>query len=474
MFKQAAILTQAQPHQLRAEERGVAGNLILAHGTGSGKTRTAIAIADRLGKPTTVLVPASLVENFKKEVAKHKKGGPPITVLSLPTAVSRNYKVPKGNTLIIDEAHSLRNADTKRQEYVKQQAARAGRKLLLTGTPAYNNISDWAPLVNIVAGEQIVPEDRTQFQKRYIAERRIDPGFWSKLLYNTKPGIVEELKNANDLKARLAPYIDVHYKESEKPSRKDEVIEVPLSDDQETLYNYIEGSLPSALKYKLQHNIPPSKQEARSLNSFLVGVRQASNTINSFDTDITPESLEKNSEKLRVAADKLADMYKKTPNFRALVYSNFLESGVSPYMELLKRRGIKAAAFNGSMSQKEKKAVVDAYNSGQVPVIVGSGSASEGLDLKGTRLIQILEPHFNNARLEQVIGRGIRYKSHAHLPEDQRNVTVQQFRSVHPDNSSWFSRLFGVTPAVSVDTYLASRAAEKQRMIDQVKKLLEK
>ena len=167
-------------------------------------------------------------------------------------------------------------------------------------------------------------------------------------------------------------------------------------------------------------------------------------------------------------------MYKKTPNFRALVYSNFLESGVTPYMELLKRRGIKAAMFNGSMSQKEKKAVVDAYNSGQVPVIVGSGSASEGLDLKGTRLIQILEPHFNNARLEQVIGRGIRYKSHAHLPEDQRNVTVQQFRSVHPDNSSWFTRLFGVTPAVSVDTYLASRAAEKQRMIDQVKKLLEK
>ena len=63
MFKQAAILTQAQPHQLRAEDRGVAGNLILAHGTGSGKTRTAIAIADRLGKPTTVLVPASLVES---------------------------------------------------------------------------------------------------------------------------------------------------------------------------------------------------------------------------------------------------------------------------------------------------------------------------------------------------------------------------------------------------------------------------
>ena len=84
MFKQAAILTQAQPHQLRAEERGVAGNLILAHGTGSGKTRTAIAIADRLGKPTTVLVPASLVETFPPALAKTNNAGPHITVFSRP------------------------------------------------------------------------------------------------------------------------------------------------------------------------------------------------------------------------------------------------------------------------------------------------------------------------------------------------------------------------------------------------------
>lgn len=472
LTKQAAIITEPQPHQIRAEERGVLGDLILAHGTGSGKTRTAIAIADRLNRPVTVLTPAPLVENFQKELAKHKKGGPPVEVISLPTAVRRNYQPPEGNTLIIDEAHALRNSGTLRQQYVKRIAQKAGRRILLTGTPAYNNITDWAPLVNIAAGKEIVPEDPAAFRKRYIAERRVKPGFWARLLSNAKPGIVEELQNAAELKKALAPYVDVFYKDVEKPQRTDESIDIPLSAEQESLYHYVEGRLPSMIRYKLRHNIPPSKKEAKELNSFLVGVRQASNTTKGFDLDLDGEALEEQSSKLKEAADRLVKMYRKDPNFRALAYSTFLESGVNPYVEMLKRRGVPVATFTGSLSPEERKKVVDDYNSGRVPVIVGSGSASEGLDLKGTKLIQILEPHFNESRIDQVIGRGIRYKSHADLPPEERKVRVQKYRSVLPNGSNWLSRLF-YTPPTSVDTYLSTRAEEKQRMIDQVKALFE-
>ena len=144
MNKHAEIITKLQPHQRKALSRALKNNLILAHSTGSGKTLTSIAIADALGRPATVLV------------------------LSLPTAVSRNIQIPKGNTLILDESHALRNSGTQKQKYIRNQLRNAGRVFALTGTPAYNNIADWAPLVNIVSGKPLVPEEPSAFRSRYV------------------------------------------------------------------------------------------------------------------------------------------------------------------------------------------------------------------------------------------------------------------------------------------------------------------
>ena len=71
--------------------------------------------------------------------------------MSLPTAQKRNYQVPKGNTLIIDEMHALRNPTSKKYKYIHNQLNNADRVFGLTGTPAYNNIENWAPLVNVVS-----------------------------------------------------------------------------------------------------------------------------------------------------------------------------------------------------------------------------------------------------------------------------------------------------------------------------------
>ena len=57
-------------------------------------------------------------------------------------------------------------------------------------------------------------------------------------------------------------------------------------------------------------------------------------------------------------------------------------------------------------------------------VILISSSGAEGLDLKNTRQIHIMEPHWNIAKINQVIGRGIRYKSHESLSKNQRLVNV--------------------------------------------------
>lgn len=463
MYKVADIVTKLQPHQQKALERALKKNLILAHSTGSGKTLTSIAIADALGMPATVLTPASLVENYKKEIAKHKKGGPKIDVLSLPTAVSRNYKIPKGNTLIIDEAHSLRNQGTQRQQYIKDQLNNVGRVFALTGTPAYNDIGDWAPLVNLVAKENVVPNDKTLFNDRYIGQKTIYPSFIDKILYKAKPGVVNYLKDPARLRKDIAPHVDIFDTDIEKPERIDETIHTPMSDKQESLYRYVAGKMPNSLLFKLRHNLPPSKQEAASLNSFLSGVRQISNSTEGFDVNGEPGI------KLKTAADNLVKYLQKNKNARALVYSNYLESGIDSYARILDKEGIKYNKFNGSMTPKQKKQVVDDYNSGRVPVILGSGSASEGLDLKGTRMIQLLEPHFNDAKLDQVIGRGIRYKSHEHLPKEDRNVTVQRYLSKLKEHRNW---LFQKKQDTSVDEYLTARAAEKTKLINDIKQAL--
>jgi hypothetical protein len=59
-----------------------------------------------------------------------------------------------------------------------------------------------------------------------------------------------------------------------------------------------------------------------------------------------------------------------------------------------------------------------------IKVVIGSSITGEGMDFKNIRQIHILDPWWHLSKLEQIIGRGIRYCSHVNLPEDERNVTV--------------------------------------------------
>jgi superfamily II DNA/RNA helicase len=159
------------------------------------------------------------------------------------------------------------------------------------------------------------------------------------------------------------------------------------------------------------------------------------------------------------------------PEHRAVVYSNFLESGVMPYEELLKKHKIPYAKFTGDVKPEDRKRIVADYNEGRNKVLLLSSAGGEGLDLKGTRQIQILDPHFNKEKIEQVVGRGIRYKSHAHLPEASRNVDVENYVSTLPKPTG-IRRLLGAKQKGSVDQYLRGLSADKDRLNAQVRDLL--
>ena len=213
-------------------------------------------------------------------------------------------------------------------------------------------------------------------------------------------------------------YVDVHQGGTgpDFPTRIDESFEVPMSDKQVDLYRYHEGQMPWYLKAKIRHGLPMSKQEMQELNAFQGALRQTSNTPRPYIEGMTDEEEDAHTPKIQKAVANLAQMHKENPNFRGVVYSNYIGAGLKPYSRKLTELGIPHNLFTGETRPEDRARYVNEYNSGKAPVLLISGAGSEGLDLKGTRAVQLLEPHWNNSRGEQAVGRGIRYKSHAHLP----------------------------------------------------------
>lgn len=65
-------------------------------------------------------------------------------------------------------------------------------------------------------------------------------------------------------------------------------------------------------------------------------------------------------------------------------------------------------------------------------IIIISPSATEGIQLLNIRQEHILEPYWNEVRIQQVIGRGIRQCSHKDLPMADRTVTVYRYKVIKP------------------------------------------
>ena len=67
-----------------------------------------------------------------------------------------------------------------------------------------------------------------------------------------------------------------------------------------------------------------------------------------------------------------------------------------------------------------------------IKVVIGSQVASEGVDLKYIREIHVIDPWFHLNKTEQILGRGIRFRSHMALPKEKRNTTIYLHVGVRP------------------------------------------
>ena len=142
--------------------------LLLYHGLGVGKTRSAISICEFNKKDVVVLLPASLIENFKNEVNQVTKNKPSVNYEYI-SYNGLNMKlldriVPKDDisifqnkTVVIDEYHnfitSVKNGSTLCGRVYKALLSDITIKLIcLTGTPIINVPNEIAYALNLIHG----------------------------------------------------------------------------------------------------------------------------------------------------------------------------------------------------------------------------------------------------------------------------------------------------------------------------------
>jgi superfamily II DNA or RNA helicase len=417
---------------------------IVVHSVGTGKTLLAIATAQCLllkkeVSKIIVVTPTSLQENFKKQMKMYNKKINDInyyfyTIQSLVIAIENEDPINCSDALvIIDEAHNIRTLDGTRFNFIEKYIKKAKKVLLLTATPLINYKYDIINLVSLIRGQKPITIDQ----------------FNLLLLKENKKLLEEYLNNIFSFYIKDSSKPDINF-----PTKKINEIFLVMDDKYLRMYENIEkGNVAKIPDFS-----------GKNINVFYNGVRRASNIIDN------------KSPKIDWIIEKILDH----PKLKFVIFSHFINMGIKPIMKELDKYKIKYSHVTGDINIKKRQEAVDNYNDNKISVLFISKAGSEGLDLKNTSFIIILEPAWNENSIEQIIGRGVRYKSHASLPESKRNVIIYKLYLVKPIEYKNLNKITNNNyldykgEILSVDLYLRNYSWLKQQQLITFFKLLQK
>jgi hypothetical protein len=452
----------------RIQERDTPG-LVLFHGMGSGKTRASIESYKALGMPADIIVPAALQENYRKESRKWLGKVPDnMNIVSQQRLANPTLKTKlfDSGLQVVDEAQKAKDKNSELYQMLAKTHPK--KRLLLSGTPMLNNPAELGNLVNLAANKQVLPDNARDFKQQYFKQQEVKPGLLGRLT-GVKPGLEYKLQHKKQLSSILDKYVD-YYKPTQEgyPTVEEQEVSVPMGAKQQELYDSILGKAGWWARYKVKHNLPPGRGELESMRAFLSGPRQVSNSTSGFTT----KARDVESPKVDAAFKFLQTQLKQDPSYKALVYSNYLNNGIKPYEKLLEKNHIPYGEFSGDVPAKLREQAVRDYNDNKLKALLVSGAGAEGLDLKATRLEQLLEPHWNLAKERQVIGRGARFHSHDSLPPEKRKVLVQRYFA--EPKANWMDRLTFNSKPTGTDAYIHNLAKQKDMINQEIVDLVAK
>ena len=435
---------QLKKHQLNVSNKLVKEyGIIAVHSVGTGKTLTAISASQCLlnkgiVEHIIVITPTSLQKNFITQAIQYGLTQKQLdtyytfyTIQGISNAVESGKAIsPNKSLIIIDEAHNLRTIGGSRFESIFKYTKKAERVLLLTATPLINYPSDIINLVALAKSENPISEDK-----------------FNKMIQD---------KNKSEFKKYIGKIFNFHIKDSNNsdpnfPSKK--ILEIFLPMDTNYLKIY------EAIEQGQEHKIMDFK--GKNIHVFYNGLRRASNII------------ENKSPKVEWIKEKIIS----EPNAKYVIFSHFINMGIVPVMKWLNKVKINYAHVTGDLGIEERGEAVLKYNTDEINVLFISKAGSEGLDLKNTRYIIIMESAWNENSIEQIIGRGVRYKSHELSSKSKRHVTIYklycikpiEYKNINKITSEHLLELKG-NNMMSVDLYLRNYSWLKQQKLNKFEK----
>jgi SNF2 family DNA or RNA helicase len=424
---------------------GVRG-LLVVHTVGTGKTLTSVTASQCFldkypNQKVVVITPTSLQGNFKKEMKSYGASSDDerylfYTIQGFMSAF-KNKKIKvsdfKDAMIIVDEAHNLRtkiNIDNEEEENYAKTIIKftkvAKKVMLLTATPFINRTSEIVNLISMIDG--VEPISTSQFD--HMLEEDIEKYFKCKIsFYNPTTTSRDEFfpkMISEDVFLTMTPqYYQLYKRIEEKPTRSEFIF-----------YN---------------------------------GVRRGSNSIEGIF-----------SPKVNWIIKKIES---SKPDQKFVVFSHYLGDGLRLLMSRLEKHNISFDHITGDVLKGKRDQTVKDYNQNRIKVLLISKAGGEGLDLSNTHAVIIMEPAWNEATHQQVIGRAIRFKSHYTLPKEQQKVYVYRLYHIKPNEKdiiskavakNWIINEDNVETHLSIDLYLRNLAILKQDRIQTFLKFVRK
>lgn len=298
--------------------------------------------------------------------------------------------------IVIDEAHNLRGGKNKTHFSVILNCCKYARKvILLTGTPIYNNLYDYANLIALINGEEAIEEDE-YYNMVDINSGHIKNNKESKKYFSCNVSIFKYgLDNVNFPKSKVI---------MEKVDMTDEIYYLYRKKENDLKKNAVKNMESGAM-------------------TFLTGLRTGL-------TEILPKDNPKYIRIKNILLKQYKDGEKEEKGsgerkMKSIIFSQFKGKGIDSVSKILNKKvHCNVRKYTGDTSIEDRDKLVREFNNDEFNILLITKAGGEGLDLRGVRNVFILEGPWNDSTIEQVAARGIRYLSHSHLPEEERFVNI--------------------------------------------------
>ena len=410
---------QADGYQWMNRMTGWGAGVCLADDMGLGKTVQTIAFmlhtADQ--GPALVAAPASVVLNWRRElerfapslhvevlnassdrkatIGQATAGDVVLTTYGLFVTEQETLTQKQWNTVCLDEAHVIKNRQTKTSAAVMQ--LQATHRIILTGTPVQNHLGELWNLFQFINPGLLGSHD--QFHKKYIVPIELQ----------------DNKERSRQLKRIVSPFMLRRTKQEvieELPDKTEVNMPVELSDEEMAVYEVIRRRA----KQLLEDEQSSSGVSVNTLAE-ITRLRQAACSAQLAEKGWTGEC-----SKLNVLSDLLQEIV--GGGNAVLVFSQFT-SFLAMVRQRLDKEKVAYLYLDGSVPIKQREQLVQQFQRGQCPVFLISLKAGGlGLNLTGANYVIHLDPWWNPAIEQQATDRAYRIGQ-------RQNVTVYHLISQH-------------------------------------------